>query len=154
MDCNRSVTVVITTYNHADFLAEAIDSVIGQNHPADKIIVVDDGSSDDPGTVVASRPEVQFIRQRNQGLGSARNTGLWAASSEAIVFLDAGDRLLPNAPARPARGADCCHHSRCPGGLAVLRLSTSSYLVGCCTRSTACPGECNGREVLIPDKTR
>src|SRR5262249_31507862 len=97
MGCNRSVTVVITTYNHADFLAEAIDSVIGQNHPADEIIVVDDGSSDDPGTVVASRPEVQFIRQRNQGLGSARNTGLWAASSEAIVFLDAADRLFPNA---------------------------------------------------------
>ena len=97
MGCNRSVTVVITTYNHAHFLAEAIDSVIGQNHPADEIIVVDDGSSDDPGTVVASRPEVQFIRQRNQGLASARNTGLWAASSEAIVFLDADDRLLPNA---------------------------------------------------------
>jgi len=97
MGCNRSVTVVITTYNHAHFLAEAIDSVIGQNHPANEIIVVDDGSSDDPGTVVASRPEVQFIRQRNQGLASARNTGLWAASSEAIVFLDADDRLLPNA---------------------------------------------------------
>src|SRR5215813_9258417 len=97
MSCNRSVTVVITTYNHADFPAEAIDSVLGQNHPADEIIVVDDGSNDDPGTVVASRPEVQFIRQRNQGLRSARNTGLWAASSEAIVFLDADDRLLPNA---------------------------------------------------------
>jgi glycosyltransferase involved in cell wall biosynthesis len=97
MGYNRSVTVVITTYNHAHFLAEAIDSVIGQTHPADEIIVVDDGSSDDPGTVVASRPEVQFIRQLNQGLASARNTGLWAASSEAIVFLDADDRLLPNA---------------------------------------------------------
>src|SRR5262249_26550890 len=97
MGCNRSVTVVITTYNYADFLAEAIDSVIGQNHPADEIIVVDDGSSDDPGTVVASRREVQFIRQRNQGLASARITGLWATPSGALAVLVDADRLMQNA---------------------------------------------------------
>ena len=94
---NRSVTVVITTYNHANFLADAIASVLAQTRPADEIIVVDDGSTDDPGAVVGRYPEVRFIHQSHRGLAAARNTGLRAASSEAIVFLDADDRLLANA---------------------------------------------------------
>jgi cellulose synthase/poly-beta-1,6-N-acetylglucosamine synthase-like glycosyltransferase len=44
---NRSVAVVITTYNHAQFLAEAIRSVLTQKHPVDELIVIDDGSTDD-----------------------------------------------------------------------------------------------------------
>jgi cellulose synthase/poly-beta-1,6-N-acetylglucosamine synthase-like glycosyltransferase len=94
---NRSVAVVITTYNHANFLSDAIASVLAQTRPADEIIVVDDGSTDEPSAVVARYPEVRFIHQTNQGLAAARNTGLRAASSEAIVFLDADDRLLANA---------------------------------------------------------
>jgi glycosyltransferase involved in cell wall biosynthesis/SAM-dependent methyltransferase len=94
---NRSVAVVITTYNHANFLADAIASVLAQRRPADEIIVVDDGSTDDPSAVVARHPELRLIHQSNQGLAVARNTGLRAASSDAIVFLDADDRLLANA---------------------------------------------------------
>jgi glycosyltransferase involved in cell wall biosynthesis len=94
---NCSVAVVITTHNHTNFLADAIASVLAQRRPADEIIVVDDGSTDDPSAVVARHPEVRLIRQNNQGLAAARNTGLRAASSDAIVFLDADDRLLMNA---------------------------------------------------------
>lgn len=94
---NRSVAVVITTHNHANFLADAIASVLVQRRPADEIIVIDDGSTDDPSVVVARHPEVRLICQNNQGLAAARNTGLRAARSDAIVFLDADDRLLANA---------------------------------------------------------
>jgi glycosyltransferase involved in cell wall biosynthesis/SAM-dependent methyltransferase len=94
---DRSVAVVITTYNHANFLSDAIASVLAQTRPADEIIVIDDGSTDEPGAVVTRYPEVRFIHQTHQGLAAARNTGLRAASSEAIVFLDADDRLLANA---------------------------------------------------------
>ena len=74
-----TLAVVITTYNHARFLADAITSVQAQTRPADKIIVVDDGSTDDPAAVVAQFPTVQFIQQDNRGLAAARNAGLRSA---------------------------------------------------------------------------
>lgn len=92
-----TVAVIMPTYNHAHFLAEAIRSVLAQTHPADEIIVVDDGSTDDPASVVARFPTVRLIRQDNRGLAAARNTGLWNSNSSYLVFLDADDRLLPRA---------------------------------------------------------
>jgi glycosyltransferase involved in cell wall biosynthesis len=92
-----SVAVVITTYNHAHFLSDAIESVLTQTHPADEILVVDDGSTDSPRAIAARYPEVRFIRQPNQGLAAARNTGLHSVSSDKVIFLDADDRLLPEA---------------------------------------------------------
>jgi glycosyltransferase involved in cell wall biosynthesis len=88
-----SVAVVITTYNHATFLGDAIRTVTSQSVPADEIIVVDDGSIDHPEVVVSRYPQVRMIRQENQGLAAARNTGLRAAVSDKIIFLDADDRL-------------------------------------------------------------
>lgn len=92
---DRSVTIVITTYNHAHYLAAALDSVFAQTVPATEVIVVDDGSRDDPAAVVARYPGVRLIRQQNQGLSGARNTGIAAATSRYIGFLDADDKLRP-----------------------------------------------------------
>jgi GT2 family glycosyltransferase/SAM-dependent methyltransferase len=93
-----AVGVVITTYNHAHFLGDAIESVLAQSHPAAEIVVVDDGSTDDPRSVVARYPGVRLVRQANQGLAAARNTGLAEAKTgNKVIFLDADDRLLPNA---------------------------------------------------------
>jgi glycosyltransferase involved in cell wall biosynthesis len=69
------VTVAIATYNHAHFLPDALDSVLAQTVPAEEIIVVDDGSQDDPAAVVARYVGVKLVRQDNQGLSAARNTG-------------------------------------------------------------------------------
>jgi glycosyltransferase involved in cell wall biosynthesis len=91
------VAVIIPTFNHAHFLADAIRSVLAQTRQADEIIVVDDGSTDDPATVVAQFQAVRLIRQENRGLSGARNTGLWNCKSSYVVFLDADDRLLPTA---------------------------------------------------------
>jgi SAM-dependent methyltransferase len=88
---------VIPTYNHSRFLADAIASVERQTFPAAEIIVVDDGSTDHPEHVVAKFPGVRFIRQDNKGLAAARNTGLSAASSDKVIFLDADDLLAPDA---------------------------------------------------------
>lgn len=92
-----SVAVVITTYNHAAFVGEAIRSVLSQSIPADEIIVVDDGSTDRPESVASRYPQVRLIRQENQGLSAARNTGLRTAVSDKIIFLDADDRLCRSA---------------------------------------------------------
>jgi glycosyltransferase involved in cell wall biosynthesis len=89
--------VVITTYNHAAFLDDAVRSIIRQSVPAEEIIVVDDGSTDHPEAVVSGYSQVRLIRQLNQGLSAARNTGLRAAASDKIIFLDADDRLCQGA---------------------------------------------------------
>src|SRR5215212_9690625 len=91
------VSVVIPCYNQAHFLSEAIESVLAQTHPNFEIIVVDDGSTDNTSEVAARYPGVRHIRQDNQGLAAARNTGLRESKGTCLVFLDADDRLLPNA---------------------------------------------------------
>jgi glycosyltransferase involved in cell wall biosynthesis/SAM-dependent methyltransferase len=96
-DSASSVGVIITTYNHAAFLDDAIRSVIRQSVPVDEIIVIDDGSTDNPATVVSRYSGVRLIRQANQGLSAARNTGLRAAACDKIIFLDADDRLCQDA---------------------------------------------------------
>jgi glycosyltransferase involved in cell wall biosynthesis len=92
-----SVAVVITTHNHTAFLDDAIRSVVRQSVAAHEIIVVDDGSTDHPEIVVSGYSQIRLIRQRNQGLSAARNTGLRAAVCDKIIFLDADDRLCQNA---------------------------------------------------------
>ncbi|WP_162242933.1 glycosyltransferase [Sphingomonas sp. Leaf412] len=91
------MTIAIATYDQAHFLADALRSAMAQDRPADEIIVVDDGSHDDPASVVRDFPGVVLIRQENQGLAAARNTALAAAAGDAILFLDADDLLLPAA---------------------------------------------------------
>jgi SAM-dependent methyltransferase len=105
------VSVVITTYNHARFLPEAIESVLGQTVSPGEVIVVDDGSNEDPGVVVGRYPNVTLIRQPNQGLAAARNTGWQAARGRYVVFLDADDRLLPRAIASNLQRFD--HRPEC-----------------------------------------
>ncbi len=97
---NVRVAVIIPCYKQAHFLHEAIESALRQTLPPAEIVVVDDGSPDDVAGVVARYPSVRYIRQSNQGLSAARNTGIRVTSSEFLVFLDADDRLLPNALAR------------------------------------------------------
>jgi glycosyltransferase involved in cell wall biosynthesis len=91
------VAVVIPCYNQAHFLNDSIESVLAQAYPNVEIVVVDDGSADDTAKVSATYPQVRYIHQNNQGLAVARNTGLHLSTSEFLVFLDADDRLLPDA---------------------------------------------------------
>jgi glycosyltransferase involved in cell wall biosynthesis len=91
------VSVVIPTYNYAHFIGEAIESVRAQTYRNFEIIVVDDGSTDETEQVVSGFPRVRYLRQQNQGIAGARNTGLRASRGEMLVFLDADDRLLPDA---------------------------------------------------------
>jgi glycosyltransferase involved in cell wall biosynthesis len=91
------VSVVIPCYNQGRFLGEAIDSVLAQTHRSFEIIVVDDGSTDDTVEVAGRYNGVRCFSQANQGQGAARNLGLTHVTGEYVVFLDADDRLLPDA---------------------------------------------------------
>lgn len=102
-DAPPRVSVVIPCYNQAQFLAEAIESVEAQTLRDVEVLVVDDGSTDEIGTVLDAFPWVRSIRQENRGLAAARNTGIAHSSGDFLIFLDADDRLLPDAVETGAR---------------------------------------------------
>lgn len=91
------ISVIITNYNHAQYLPESIGSVLNQNYRHVEVILVDDGSIDNTKEVVAQYPSVKYIYQTNQGLSAARNTGIDHSHGKYLVFLDADNWLLPNA---------------------------------------------------------
>lgn len=86
------VSVVIPAFNAEPYLAEAIESVLGQGTPNVEVVVVDDGSTD-ATAVIAARfgPPVIVLRQANHGIGSARNAGVERATGGILAFLDADD---------------------------------------------------------------
>ena len=91
------ISIVIPCYNQSHFLGEAIKSLLNQTYGNIEIIVVDDGSSDRTREVALGFSEVRYIRQKNQGLSGARNTGIGEGRGRYMIFLDADDRLLPSA---------------------------------------------------------
>ena len=98
-DMDAAAAVVIPCYRQAHLIRGAIESALLQSVPPAEIILVDDGSDDDLQSVASSYPQVTFLQQGNRGLAAARNTGLRAASSDKVIFLDADDLLLPDAVA-------------------------------------------------------
>lgn len=88
-----SLSVVIPTYNRKAVTCRAVDSVLSQSLAPDEVIVVDDGSTDGTGAVLEERfgDRIIYVRQKNQGVSAARNTGIERASGDLIAFLDSDD---------------------------------------------------------------
>jgi glycosyltransferase involved in cell wall biosynthesis len=94
MNARRAlISVVIPCFNQARHVAEAIESARSPEFDVETV-VVDDGSTDG-SSEVAQRHPVVLITQENRGLAAARNRGLEASIGTFVIFLDAGDRLLP-----------------------------------------------------------
>jgi len=91
-------SVVIPVHNRADVLGAALASVLAQSCADFEVIVVDDGSSDDPAGVVAgfADPRLSIVRQENRGACAARNRGIDLARGHYVAFLDSDDRFLPH----------------------------------------------------------
>jgi glycosyltransferase involved in cell wall biosynthesis len=92
------VSAVVTTYNYARFLPDALDSILAQTHANLEMVVVDDGSTDDTAAVVERYADrgVRYVRRPHGGAGRARNTGLESTSAPLVAFLDADDTWLPD----------------------------------------------------------
>ncbi len=86
-------SVVIPSYNHADFVGDALESVLNQTFEEFEVIIVDDGSTDDTRSVIAGYddPRIHYVHQPNKGLPAARNTGIRHARAPWIALLDADD---------------------------------------------------------------
>ena len=117
------VSVVVPCYNQAHFLGEAVESVLAQSYSRFEIVVIDDGSTDNTSEIAERYRRVRCIRQDNQGLSAARNSGLRQSKGEYVVFLDADDRLLPEAL---QEGIECLKaHPECAVAFGPYRLIAS-----------------------------
>lgn len=91
-------SVIIPTYNRAERVQAAIESVLAQTFHDYELIVVDDGSTDDTPLRLSqgyAKTGLKYIYQRNKGKPGARNTGIKFAWGEYIAFLDSDDRWKP-----------------------------------------------------------
>jgi len=96
MSSAPSVAVVVTCYDQAEWIERAIASVLAQTRPADEIVLIDDGSTDDTPAVCARLDaSVRVVRQENAGVSSARNRGLAETTAPFVAFLDADDEWRP-----------------------------------------------------------
>lgn len=91
------VSIIIPTYNRADMILTALESVLAQTYSDWEAIVVDDGSTDATRDVISvvKDDRVRYIAQANKGLPGARNTGIRASTGEYVAFLDSDDAFLP-----------------------------------------------------------
>lgn len=89
------VSVIIPTFNRANMVAAAIQSVLDQTYPNKEIIVVDDGSTDETKKVVQSFPEVNYVLQKHSGQAAARNNGWKRSKGIYISTLDSDDVWHP-----------------------------------------------------------
>ena len=98
------VSIIIPNFNYARFLAEAIDSALAQRHAAPvEVVVVDDGSTDGSRAVIERYGErITAVFQANAGQTRACAAGLAHSSQPVVIFLDADDRLVPEAAALAA----------------------------------------------------
>jgi glycosyltransferase involved in cell wall biosynthesis len=90
------VTIIISNYNYARFLREAIDSALNQTYPYTEVIVVDDGSTDDSREIIATYGDrIVPVYKENGGLASAINAGFSVSRGELICLLDSDDLFFP-----------------------------------------------------------
>jgi GT2 family glycosyltransferase len=94
---SETISVIIPAYNAELTIARSVDSALNQTYPSSEIIIVDDGSTDNTEKIALYYGRrIHYMKHAvNRGPGAARNTGIRAAKSEWIAFLDADDFWLP-----------------------------------------------------------
>lgn len=93
------ISVIVPVYNAEKYIKRCIDSILSQTFKDYELILLDDGSTDQSGTICDNYAEqnkcVRVIHQKNQGQASARNRGIKLARAEWIAFVDADDMIHP-----------------------------------------------------------
>jgi len=106
------ISVILPAYNASEFIAEAISSVIGQTHENWELIIIDDGSVDDTGSIVdsflKSDNRIKYISKLNSGVSDSRNVGIKKAQGNFIAFLDADDVWLSDNLKKKLEELDSC----------------------------------------------
>lgn len=128
IDDHPLVSVIVPCYNYAEYVGEALASVLTQNYPNFELIVIDDGSTDDSAKCIraaldgygkesrASR--VEFLQQANQGVSAALNAGLVLARGQYVATFDADDVMAPGRLVLQVKYLQAHPEVGCVGGLA------------------------------------
>lgn len=82
------VTIAIPCYNGAPYLEATIQSVLAQRYPANEVLVVDDGSTDESAAIAARYPVRLISHATNQGLSAVRNSAIAEAAGDILAFID------------------------------------------------------------------
>lgn len=96
------ISLIIPTYNCAEYLPACLDSILNQTYSDYEIVLIDDGSTDSTRNVIeqyqAKNPQVKFSTcyQENHGAGHARNVGMDLCTGKYVAFIDGDDLLLPD----------------------------------------------------------
>lgn len=100
MSKNIFFSIIIPTYNRADFLIHSIESVIKQSYNNWELIIIDDGSTDNTSDLIKKykkkEKRITYIYQDNSERSAARNNGILRANGEWVCFLDSDDKYMPN----------------------------------------------------------
>ncbi|MBX9578561.1 MAG: glycosyltransferase family 2 protein [Chthoniobacterales bacterium] len=92
-------SVVIPLYNHEQYIAEAIESILNQSYPADEILIIDDGSTDNSfhvaQKIASSCSKIKVFKQTNQGAHKTLNKLIELAKNEHIAILNSDDIFYP-----------------------------------------------------------
>jgi glycosyltransferase involved in cell wall biosynthesis len=92
-------SVTITTYNRAELVKRALNSLLSQTEPDWEAIVIDDGSTDNTESVVKpyieSDTRIRYVFQKNKGYSLAKNSGIFLSKGKFITFLDSDDEYFP-----------------------------------------------------------
>ena len=92
------VSIIIPTYNRADVITRALNSVLAQTETNYEVIIVDDASTDETKQIIESYldPRIRYLRHdKNKYAAAARNTGMEKATGQYIAFLDSDDEWVP-----------------------------------------------------------
>ncbi len=110
----KKVSVIIPAYNAENYIKKCIDSLVFQTYPNVEIVVINDGSTDNTAEILGSYDNINVIQSKQNGVSSARNKGLEAATGEYIMFLDSDDYFDTDAIEKlvnlaETHGADVVH---------------------------------------------
>ena len=96
---NELISVLVPLYNVAPYLSTCIDSIINQTYSNLEILLVDDGSTDESGSIcdsyAAKDKRIRVIHKKNEGQAVARNLCIEKASGEYLLFVDSDDFITP-----------------------------------------------------------
>ncbi|GAB3460126.1 hypothetical protein GCM10027321_19230 [Massilia terrae] len=108
------LSIIVPAYDAQDFIEPCLKAIVAQMGPAHELLVIDDGSRDATAAIADAMAQrhpqhaIRVVRQANQGVSGARNTGLQQARGDYIAFVDADDLLLPGSLA--ALGSAIAEH--------------------------------------------
>ena len=124
-------SIVIPAFNAEAYISEAIQSVLAQSVSNWELIVIDDGSRDGTIQTISEFKDlrIRVVQQENAGAGAARNRGIEESCGRIICFLDADDRLCPDALKRLVVALEANPHACLAYGEPIVMDASGQVLV-------------------------